>query len=114
MPNSTLLVSEGSFSDSERDVLGHGPTVLTVPHSTLMRIHKLATEGQLQYQQLELDLFRMAALYIVEYMHEEFMGQASGLCLSSVRFFHALLRLIVNGLGFRRGGACVNGERNGR
>lgn len=64
--------------------LGHGPSVLTVPHSTLMKIHNMATKGERQYQQLELDLFRLAALYIVEYMKEEFLSAATSVYLDNV------------------------------
>ena len=64
--------------------VGHGPSVLTIPRSTLMNIHSNATKGLLQYQQLELDLFRMAALYILEYMKEEFLSVVTSLFLEKV------------------------------
>lgn len=64
--------------------LGAGPSVLTIPRSTLMKIHSMANDGDRQYQQLELDLYRLAALYIVEYMKEELLSVATSIFLDTV------------------------------
>jgi len=52
---------------------GIGPSLLTVPRSMLKMIHTYASGGHLLYQQIELDLFRMAAMYITEFMSEELL-----------------------------------------
>eukprot|EP00210_Caulerpa_lentillifera_P005532 g5291.t1 len=58
---------------AELNAVGQGPSILTVPHSVLQRIHAEAIKGNLQYQQLELDLFRVAALYTVRFLQTQFL-----------------------------------------
>ncbi|GMH41796.1 hypothetical protein BSKO_09706 [Bryopsis sp. KO-2023] len=66
---------------AELNALGQGPSMLTIPHSMVQHIHAMAVQGNSEYQQLELDMFRLSALYVVEYMQDEIMETTVGLFL---------------------------------
>lgn len=66
---------------AELNALGHGPSILTIPRTTVQRIHMMASNGDEEHQRVELDMFRLAALHVVEYMQDDVMALAIGLFL---------------------------------
>ncbi|CAL5219904.1 g1831 [Coccomyxa viridis] len=51
---------------AEGNALGKGPVVFEVHQSAIEIIRKLAARGDAMFQQVEVDMFRMAALFVVE------------------------------------------------
>ncbi|GMH41236.1 hypothetical protein BSKO_09146 [Bryopsis sp. KO-2023] len=62
---------------AELNSLGRGPVILTLPASLLHKIRHSAAGGDPEYQQLELDMFRLAAVYFVEGMQHEIVETAT-------------------------------------
>lgn len=62
---------------AELNAFGRGPTIVTLPASVLNQIRQQATDGRAEFQQLELDMFRLAAVYLVEGMQQEVMDAAT-------------------------------------
>lgn len=66
-------------ASAELNGFGQGPCVVTVPHSVLETIHAEAKNGNRQYQQLELDLHRVAALYVVQFLQNRYLHLTTSL-----------------------------------
>lgn len=66
-------------ASAELNGFGQGPCVVTVPHSVLEKIHAEAKNGNHQYQQLELDLHRVAALYVVQFLQNRYLHLTTSL-----------------------------------
>lgn len=66
---------------AELNALGHGPSILSIPSTTVQHIHKMASDGDEEYQRVELDMFRLAALHVLEYMQDDVMELALSLFL---------------------------------
>lgn len=62
---------------AELNSLGRGPVILTLPASLMQKIRHSAAGGDPVYQQLELDMFRLAAVYFVEGMQHEIIETAT-------------------------------------
>ena len=60
-----------------KNALGRGPIILTLPASTMQYIRQRAAGGDPEYQQLELDMFRSAALYVVELLEQDIVEAAT-------------------------------------
>lgn len=58
---------------AELNALGHGPSILTIPGAMIHQIHLMASRGNQEYQQLELNMFRLGSVHVVEYMVDELM-----------------------------------------
>ncbi|KAK9861042.1 hypothetical protein WJX84_008386, partial [Apatococcus fuscideae] len=59
MPGKSLVIAEGNS-------LGRGPVIFHLSPSGIAMIRKHAAAGEAVWEQMELDMFRMAALYVVE------------------------------------------------
>lgn len=83
---------------AELNALGRGPTIVTLPASVMAQIREHATKGRAEFQQLELDMFRLAAVYLVEGMQQEVMDAATMFFLEFglVRDRHAFAKGNVN------------------
>lgn len=55
---------------AELNALGRGPVIVTLPALLMHDIANRAAQGETEYQQLQLDMFRLAAIYLMEGMHK--------------------------------------------
>ncbi|CAD7700965.1 unnamed protein product [Ostreobium quekettii] len=68
---------------AEKNALGRGPIILTLPPTILKYIRRKAAGGDMIYQHLQLNMFRSAALHLLEVLQEDIVEAAAGAIMNS-------------------------------